>query len=131
MKEHKINENDDNSELNKLKFVISKYNIILNEYQIKYGNEYINYKEKKLLYKYKRLSNVNNIREERRKILLEKLAEYKLECRNHGDCYSYIQFGYPDVDTVINNELEKYRNIFSKQKCEPNTSSIDKNMISF
>lgn len=103
---------------------------IQNLIKIKYGNEYINYKQQKILHKYKRLTNKNNIIEERRKILLEKLAEYKIECKKFGDCYSYIQFGYPDVDMVIKNELEKYKNIFSNQQSEPNTY-IEENIISF
>lgn len=87
---------------------------------IKYGDDYKNYKEKKLLQKYKRISNINSRREERKKNLVEKLADYKIECKNYGDCYTYIQFGYPDIDVVVTNELEKYKNIFSKQQLEAN-----------
>jgi hypothetical protein len=90
---------------------------IQNLIKIKYGNEYINYKQQKILYKYKRLTNKNNIIEERRKILLEKLADYKIECKKFGDCYSYIELG-------------KYKNIFSNQQIEPNTY-IEENIISF
>lgn len=95
---------------------------------IKYGNDHLNYetyKDKKLLQKYTKLSNINIQRELRKTQLMEKLAEYKLECKNYGDCYSYIQFGYPDVNTVIGNELEKYRNIFSKQQCEICSSNLN------
>ena len=98
---------------------------------LKYGNDYVNYKEKKLLHKYKRISNINLQRDERKEKLMEKLAEYKLEYKNYGDCYSYVQFGFPDVDIVIINELEKYRNIFSKQQSEPEIYFLDENTLSF
>jgi len=31
----------------------------------------------------------------------------KLEYKNYGDCYAYIHYGKPDIETIIQNELKK------------------------
>lgn len=44
---------------------------------------------------------------ERRLELEKKLNDNKLQLKNFGDCYSYINYGYPPIDTVVEKELEK------------------------
>lgn len=44
---------------------------------------------------------------ERKKELIKCFADYKLECRSFGDCFTYIKYGYPDIKTVIQNEINK------------------------
>lgn len=80
----------------------------------KYGtyDEYKNYKEQKLLQKYKKINNITEKRQNRKLLLIRELSENKLDLKMHGDCYTYIQFGYPELDIVIKNELEKSKEYF-------------------
>lgn len=88
----------------------------------KYGseNDYTDYKQNKILQKYKKINNILQKREDRRKILMEQLADYKLELKTYGDCYTFIQFGYPKLENVIKNELEKCRQKFVKYSAYKN-----------
>jgi hypothetical protein len=52
----------------------------------------------------------SNKEEYRKKILIQTLEDNKLEYKNHGDCYSYIKRGYPDINTIIKNEITKITN---------------------
>lgn len=67
----------------------------------KYSREYIN------------ISDKNNKREkkkiymQRRKKLQNALADHKLELKPHGDCYSYIYYGTPSIDEILEKELKK------------------------
>lgn len=62
----------------------------------------------------------------REKEIKEILKNNKLEFRNCGDIYSYINYGKPDIDTIINNKLEKLseknkrRNILSIELANKN-----------
>jgi hypothetical protein len=47
------------------------------------------------------------ISEKRKQRLQENLQINKLCLQNYGDCYSYIHYGIPSLETVINNELKK------------------------
>lgn len=49
----------------------------------------------------------NNTIKKRRKKLIKELKLHKLEYKKHGDCFSYIHFGFPDIREVIDNELHK------------------------
>jgi len=82
----------------------------------KYGSEsdYKDYKQNKMFQKYKKINNILQKREDRKKSLMEQLADYKLEFKTYGDCYTFIQFGYPQLETVIENELEKCKQMFIK-----------------
>ncbi len=77
--------------------------IIINKYgTLNKLDELKNYKhtqtEKKMS---KKKDQINKRREE----LLTVLKENKLEFKNCGDCYSYINYGTPTVDTIILNQL--------------------------
>lgn len=39
----------------------------------------------------------------------------KLEYRNYGDCYSYVNYGEPKIEIVLNNELTKTRDINNRR----------------
>ncbi|AYV76347.1 MAG: hypothetical protein Terrestrivirus5_169 [Terrestrivirus sp.] len=84
--------------------------------KLKYGSEsdYKDYKQNKIFQKYKKINNILQKREDRRKSLMEQLADHKLEFKTYGDCYTFIQFGYPELETVIKNELEKCKQMFIK-----------------
>ena len=84
----------------------------------KYGdiNNYNTYKQNKLSTKMQRLNLQQKIREERKNELINRLSEYKLEYKTYGDCYTHVQYGYPEINTIIENELEKYKKIFSKKQ---------------
>jgi hypothetical protein len=45
--------------------------------------------------------------DDRKKKLIEALEYNKLEYKNYGDCFSYVKYGKPSIETVISNELEK------------------------
>lgn len=60
--------------------------------------------EKKL-----KIQKNNFIKTERENILMEAFKFNKLEYKNYGDCYSYINYGEPSLETVINNELIKIK----------------------
>ena len=72
-----------------------------------YGDGYEKYKEQKLIKKNNLSARAQSKREERREQLYQKLIDNKLKYKTHGDCYTYVMYGYPDLDTVIENELEK------------------------
>ena len=63
-----------------------------------------------------RKNNLKKTLELRKKELLDKLTEYKLEYRPFGDCYSYVVNGYPDINTVIKNELKRSSEIAIRKK---------------
>ena len=54
-------------------------------------------------------SSNRNIKEFREKEIREILKNNKLEFKNCGDIYSYIHYGKPDINTVINNTLDKLK----------------------
>lgn len=58
--------------------------------------------------KIKRKLSIENQRLERKKNLQKKLADYKLDYRNIGDCFTYVKYGYPEIEDVIKNEIERY-----------------------
>jgi len=47
----------------------------------------------------------NKLKEERKQILKEAFLFNKLEFKNHGDCYSFVNYGKPSLDVVVNNEI--------------------------
>ncbi|CAH6421126.1 Hypothetical protein KVN_LOCUS148 [uncultured virus] len=49
---------------------------------------------------------------ERYEELLKVFKENKLEFKNYGDCYSYINYGKPCIQTILNDELKsiKFKN---------------------
>lgn len=47
--------------------------------------------------------------EKRKEKLIDVLKENKLDFKGYGDCYSYVMYGTPNIDVVINNELEKLK----------------------
>jgi hypothetical protein len=85
------------------------YTDILNIIKNKYGsldnlNNVINNKKRK--------SDKNVILkklhiEQRKKELIDVLNMNKLAYKNHGSCYSYVHYGKPPIDEVIDDELEK------------------------
>lgn len=53
----------------------------------------------------------------RKKQLTKYFNENNLEVKTYGDCYSYINNGYPPLNEIINNELNK-KKIIDEKKCE-------------
>jgi hypothetical protein len=47
-----------------------------------------------------------------REIELKKvLKDNKLEYKNHGDCYSYIMYGYPSIQNIVEDQLKNIQQI--------------------
>lgn len=71
-------------------------------------------KERKINKKNKmqKLENDKIIRENK---LKELFALNKLEYKNYGDCYSYIHYNKPELNTVICNEFNKLKERSAKQ----------------
>ena len=81
------------------------YNIVLN----KYGS-FENYKdtiEQKKKNRDVKIKKGNELKLQREKELKKELMMNKLEYKKYGDCYSYVNYGKPDIKTVIKRELEK------------------------
>ncbi len=92
---------------NKKRFFI--FSDIQNLVVKKYGN-YDNFKKISLQKKRKEIEKKERIKKimNKRMIKLNKaLQENKLELKNHGDCYSFVKYGKPSVEEVIENELKK------------------------
>ena len=49
----------------------------------------------------------NNLKLKRENEIKEIFNLNKLEFKNYGDCYSYINYGKPDIETIIKNEINK------------------------
>lgn len=49
----------------------------------------------------------NNIKENREKEIREIFKLNKIEFKNYGECYSYINYGKPPIESIIENELKK------------------------
>lgn len=79
--------------------------VVINKYG-SFGNlqEIIN--KKNQMQKSKNIKN-ENIKLKRESELKQEFEFNKLEFRNYGDAYSYINYGKPNLDIVINNELIK------------------------
>ena len=43
----------------------------------------------------------------RKSLLMDILDSNKLEYKSYGDCYSYVKYGTPSIETVVTNELNK------------------------
>jgi hypothetical protein len=71
-------------------------------------------KDKKEMKK-KKLEKIANEKLEREKQLKELFMLNKLEYKNHGDCYSYIHYGTPALNVVLNNELNKLNEQTNRQ----------------
>lgn len=80
------------------KIALDKYGSLENIQKI------INDKSQK---KNERNNNFKIIKEERKNELLQKLKENKLQYKDYGDCYSYVHYGTPNLDQVIQNEITK------------------------
>ncbi len=50
---------------------------------------------------------INKTKTIRREELKHAFSQHKLEIYNYGDCYSYINYGNPDLSIIVNNELKK------------------------
>lgn len=64
----------------------------------------------------KRIKKQESIEFIRRKTLGNRLAEYKLEIKPFGDCFTYIKYGYPSIDVVIQNEISKSIELTRRKK---------------
>jgi len=51
----------------------------------------------------------------RKQELISALNQNKLEFQNHGDCYSYVKYGTPDIETVIQNMLVKLKRVSERR----------------
>ncbi len=71
-------------------------------------------KERKINKKNK-LCKLENEKKKREIELKELFALNKLDFKNYGDCYSYIHYNKPDLNTVLNNELDKLKVCSMKQ----------------
>ena len=86
---------DEKSQINKLNFLISKYNIILNEYQIKYGNELFATLDKKL-----NKDLIDGTSNEFKKILIENVSLIRE--------YEKLLLEKDATFTYLNNEINKH-----------------------
>lgn len=66
-------------------------------------NEIEKNKERKMA-RIKHLESLQCLRKEK---LEQSLAEYKLDVKPFGDCFTYIKYGYPKIEIVIKNEINK------------------------
>lgn len=89
------------------KIILNKYGNISN-LQLKIKNSKIKQEQKNT-----KIQDIKNIREQK---LKEELKRNKLEFKNHGNFYSFIHYGIPELKTLINNELQK-----NKEKMERRT----------
>lgn len=60
-------------------------------------------------------SRNNKQKELRKKKLIEALKFNKLEFKNYGDCYSYINYGKPSIKQIVQTELEKTKHITKRK----------------
>lgn len=65
-----------------------------------------------IIEKFGSVENMDKVKREkemanRRAMLIEALECNKLEYKSYGDCFSYVKYGVPAIETVISNELEK------------------------
>ena len=75
----------------------------------KYGNLDIitNKKKKEELKKNKLLQIKNENKKIREELIIEYFNNNKLELKPYGDCYSFINNGYPPLNEIIQNEINK------------------------
>lgn len=52
---------------------------------------------------------------EREHKLKELFQSNKLEYKNYGDCYSYVHYGKPDIEIVLENELNRIKTINNRR----------------
>lgn len=85
------------------KIIISKYGSLDNLKKI-----YTQKKEKLKQQEQKKLDIIND----RKNKLIEAFKVNKLEFKYHGDCYLYINYGEPSIDSIIEKELKNitYKN---------------------
>lgn len=82
----------------------------LKEYAIqKYGDMNVieQKREKEIIKKNNLLKTKNENKKIREKILKNYFNENKLELKPYGDCYSYINNGYPSLNEIAKNEIKK------------------------
>lgn len=82
----------------------------LKEYAIKkYGDMNVieQKKEKEIIKKNNLLKTKNENKKMREKIITNYFNDNKLELKPYGDCYSYINNGYPSLNEIAKNEIKK------------------------
>lgn len=106
------------NDLKSLKYLYSKNKIkyyldedIENIIKIKF-KEIEKNKEKKLA-RAKHYEKLQCLRKEK---LQKSLAEYKLDIKPFGDCFTYIKYGYPNLETVIKNEINRSMELSRRKK---------------
>ena len=107
------------------------YNVVIN----KYGS-FENYKEEveqKKQTKAIKIKKSNELKLKREKELKKELMMNKLEYKKYGNCYSYVNYGKPDIKTVIKEELEKEmikndRRIELAEKLDKYNIKLDENL---
>jgi len=52
----------------------------------------------------------------RKENLIQRLSEFKLNYKNFGDCYTYVKYGYPNIETVIQNEISRSIELSKRKK---------------
>jgi len=62
-----------------------------------------------------KLKNTENSINNRKSKLITALNNNKLEYKKYGDCYSYVHYGKPSIETIIKNELNKIHNQTKKK----------------
>ena len=46
-------------------------------------------------------------KKQRKELLSQRLGEYRLPIRAYGDCFSFVEYGKPFIDEVVDNELTR------------------------
>lgn len=72
--------------------------------------------EKNKIKKMEKAKQLEFMKHERLKVLVQRLSEYKLEYKPYGDCYLYVAYGYPDIETVVRNEINKSIELSRRKK---------------
>lgn len=63
-----------------------------------------------------RKQHLESLQCSRKDQLTRALSEYKLDIKNFGDCFTYIKYGYPDIDIVVKNEISKSIELARRKK---------------
>lgn len=69
-----------------------------------------------------------SLSDSRKKTLIKVLEANKLEFKNHGDCYSYINYGKPPISAIVSEEISKI-NDNNKRRIELAKALSSENLI--
>lgn len=80
---------------------------------IKIKFDSINKKNEKKIFRAKQKEKLQSSRKQN---LIQCLTEHKLDYKPFGECFTYVKYGYPDIETVIKNEINKSIELSRRKK---------------